>query len=93
MARVRISTTVDEARLARSRLLLDAPDSQLLDRALQALIDELEGVAEIRALESAPYEEDPDLAWEVSEGPPLPYDGAVPKEVLAKARARRRRRR
>jgi hypothetical protein len=90
MARVRISTTVDEARLAKSRRLLEVPDSRLIDRALQALIDELEGTAEVRALESAPYEDDPDLAWKVSEGPPLPYDGAVPKEVLAKARARRR---
>lgn len=92
MARVRISTTVDEARLAKSRRLLGAPDSQLMDRALQALIDELEGAAEVRALEAAPYEDDPELAWEVSEGPPLPYDGEVPKEVLAKARARRRHR-
>lgn len=92
MARVRISTTVDEAKLAKSRRLFDAPDSRLMDRALQALIHELEGAAEIRALEAAPYESDPELAWEVSEGPLLPYDGEVPKEVLAKAKARRRRR-
>jgi hypothetical protein len=92
MARVRISTTVDEERLTACRRLFHAPDSRLMDRALQALIDELEGAAEVRALEAHPYEEDPDLAWELSEGPPLPYDGDVPKQVLAKARARRRRR-
>lgn len=92
MARVRISTTVDEGKLAKSRRLFDGPDSRLMDRALQALIHELEGAAEVRALDAAPYESDPDLAWEVSEGPPLPYDGEVPKEVLAKAKARRRRR-
>lgn len=92
MSRVRISTTVDERRLAACRKLLGGPDSRLLDRALQALLDELEGEAERRALAEHPYETDPDLAFEVSEAPPLPYDGAVPKEVLAKARARRRRR-
>lgn len=92
MTRVRISTTVDEGLLAVCRGLLKASDSRLIDRALQALIDELEGAAELSALEAHPYEDDPDLAWTVSEGPPLPYDGEVPEEVLARARARRRRR-
>lgn len=92
MARVRISTTVDEERLAACRRLLNAPDSRLVDRALRALIDELEGAAELRALHEHPYEDDPDLAWTVSEGPALPYDGEVPKEVLARARALKRRR-
>ncbi len=92
MSRVRISTTVDEQRLTTCRKLLDEPDARLIDRALQALIDELEGAAEVRALLAEPYADDPDLAGTVSMGPPLPYDGAVPKEVLARARAKRKRR-
>ena len=93
MPRVRISTTVDRERLSACRKLLKGtPDSRLIDRALQALIDEHEAAAEIRALELHPYEDDPALAFEVGEGPALPYEGAVPKQVLAKARARRRRR-
>jgi hypothetical protein len=91
MNRVRISTTVDADRLAVCRRLVKAPDSRLIDRALQALIDQIEELGEVRALKAHPYEDDPDLAWEVGEGPALPYDGEVPKEVLARARARRRR--
>lgn len=92
MNRVRISTTVDGNRLEMCRRLLDASDSVIVDRALKALIDELEGAREIVALQAHPYEDDPDLAWEVSEGPALPYEGGIPKEVLARARAKRRRR-
>lgn len=92
MSRVRISTTVDEERLSTCRKLLREPDGRLIDRALQALIDDLEEAAELRALEKHPYEADPDLAWKVSDEPPLPYDGTVPKEVLARVRARRRQR-
>lgn len=92
MNRVRVSTTVDQERLNAARRLLREPDSRIIDRALKALINELEGEAEVRALQSHPYENDPDLAWEVSEEPALPYDGEVPKEVLARARSRRRRR-
>ena len=93
MSRVRISTTVDEGRLVAARSLLGGgPDSRLMDRALQALIDAEEAAAEIRALEEHPYEDDPDLAFEVGEGPALPYEGSVPRQVLAKARARRNRR-
>ena len=92
MKRVRLSTTVDAERLAKSRRLFKGPDSHLIDRALQALIEEMQGAAELRALEKYPYESDPELAWEVSEGPSLPYDGKVPKKVQALARARRRRR-
>lgn len=93
MARIRISTTVDAARLdACRRLLRRTPDSRLVDRALEALIHELEAEAELRALAAHPYEHDPDLAWQVSEGPPLPYDGDVPAEVLERARRRRTKR-
>lgn len=93
MPRVRISTTVDADRLAACRRLLRGPDSRLIDRALDALLAELEGRAELRALEEHPYEEDPELAWGVSDGPPLPYDAKVPDAVLARAKALRRKRR
>ena len=92
MKRVRVSTTVDGGRLAACRRLLRTSDSRLLDRALQALINELEAAAEIRALEEFPYDGDPELASIVSDAPVLPYDGDVPKEVLLRAKARRRRR-
>jgi len=41
------------------------------------------------ALESHPYEADPELAWEAPPGPDLPYEGAVPADVLRLARRRR----
>jgi hypothetical protein len=37
-----------------------------------------------------PYHEDADLAWEPPEGPSLPYDGEIPKDVQRLAAARRR---
>ena len=89
MSRVRISTTVDGDRLRRCRELLEVPDSQLVDAALRALYDSLVARAEIEALESMPYEDDPDLAWEAPLGPDLPYDGEVPDDVLELARRRR----
>jgi hypothetical protein len=93
MKRVRVSTTVDEPLLASARKLLrGVPDSRLIDRALQALIDSVEAAAEIRGLERFPYEDDPGLSFTGVGEPPLPYDDEVPKEVLAMARARRRRR-
>lgn len=92
MKRVRISTTVDAARLEACRRLVKEPDSALMDRALLALIDEIEGQNEIRAIEAHPYEDDPELAWDVGDFPIIPWHGEVPKEVLALARARRRRR-
>ncbi|HEX9774470.1 MAG TPA: hypothetical protein VGB83_02680 [Actinomycetota bacterium] len=90
MSRVRISTTVDAELLDRARELVSEPDSMLVDRALGALVDSVEAEAERTALEAFPYEDDPDLAWTASEGPALPYEGKVPEAVLAKARARRR---
>jgi hypothetical protein len=91
MVRVRISTTVDAQQLARVRQLTDAPDSRILDRALAALLEQLEAERELAALSAAPYEDDPDLAWTVPPGPDLPYDGQVPAEVLRLAARRRRR--
>lgn len=90
MPRTRISTTVDAIRLSKCRQLIDASDSELIDRALAALITQIEGDREIAALTAQPYEDDPELAWQVEDGPPMPYDGKVPKEVLDKAKARRR---
>lgn len=89
MSRVRISTTVDAGRLARSRQLLGVKDSELLDRALEALLEETARERERAALLRHPYEDDPDLDWEVASGPPLPYAGPVPAEVLALADERR----
>lgn len=92
MARVRISTTVDAQQLATVRQLMRAPDSRILDRALAALVAQLEAERELEALSAAPYEDDPDLAWTGTPGPDLPYDGSVPVEVLRLAARRRRRR-
>ncbi len=67
-----------------------ARDSQLLDRALAALIEMLRTEQELAALAEHPYETDPDLAWQAPPGPDLPYDGAGPDEVRATAEERRR---
>lgn len=90
MNRVRISTTVDGGRLTLCRRLLAAPDSQLMDRALQALVNELEAERELAALEAHPYREDPDLSWTAPAGASLPYEGSVPEDVLLMAETRRR---
>ncbi len=89
MNRVRISTTVDASRLAHARQLVGKPDSQLLDRALDALVDEVERAHELTALEAQPYEADPQLAWAAPPGPGLAYEGAVPADVLELAERRR----
>ncbi len=90
MSRVRVSTTVDAHRWATVRRLLDASSSQIVDRALAALIDQLEADHEQAVLTALPYEDDPDLAWVAPGGPSLPYDGDVPSEVLRLAEQRRR---
>jgi hypothetical protein len=71
--------------------MLGTSDSQILDRALAALIEQLEAEQELAALAALPYEDDPDLAWPAVPGPDLPYDGEVPVEVLRLAAKRRRR--
>lgn len=91
MSRVRISTTVDEGRLQRCRRLLGLRDSKLVDRALAALIEEVEATHEREALDAQPYDDDPELAWEAPPGPALPYDGEVPAAVTELAERRRRR--
>lgn len=88
MSRVRVSTTLDAQLVLRARQLTQLPDSKLLDRALLALLERLETERELAALERHPYHEDPDLSWEVPASP-LPYDGAIPAEVLALAERRR----
>ncbi|MGH8906279.1 MAG: hypothetical protein ACRD0K_07155 [Egibacteraceae bacterium] len=90
MTRVRISTTVDANRLAEARRRLGAADSEIIDRALTALIEQLEAERELAALTEFPYEDDPDLMWEAPRGPDLPYDGEVPADVLRLAAQRRR---
>lgn len=89
MSRTRISTTVDPERLARCRAALGVSDSELIDRALAALLRELVGAHERRALEAAPCEDDPELAWQAPPGPDLPYEGPVPEEVVRLAAQRR----
>ncbi|HSH59079.1 MAG TPA: hypothetical protein VK988_05440 [Acidimicrobiales bacterium] len=90
MSRVRLSTTVDAQQLATVRRMLGVPDSRILDRALKALIDQLEEAQELAALDALPYEDDPDLNWAPAPGPDVPYDGEVPAEVLRLAAERRR---
>lgn len=70
--------------------MLGEPDSRILDRALKALIDQVEEAQELAALTESPYEEDPDLNWEPAPGADLPYDGDVPADVLRMAARRRR---
>ena len=89
MRRVRISTTVDAAQLAACRRLLQESDSRIIDRALAALIEELEGGRELAVLEAHPYEDDADLTWIAPEGADLPYDGDIPADVLRLAAERR----
>ncbi|MGH8992678.1 MAG: hypothetical protein ACRDYV_18780 [Acidimicrobiia bacterium] len=88
---MRISTTVDAQRLATVRRLMPVTDSQIIDRALTALLEQLEAERELAALSAAPYESDPEVAWAAPTGPDLPYDGKVPAEVLRLAAKRRRR--
>ncbi|MDQ2754682.1 MAG: hypothetical protein M3R71_03945 [Actinomycetota bacterium] len=87
--RVRISTTTDADRLVELRRLLGVNDSTLVDRAIAALLDALEAESEQLALDSMPYEADPDLSWAVPRGPDLPYAGEVPEDVQRLARDRR----
>lgn len=89
MARVRISTTVDGERLEQARALVQATDSELIDRALKLLLDQVRSEREIAAIRALPYEEDPDLSWEAPPGPDLPYDGDIPADVRALAEQRR----
>ena len=92
MRRVRVSATVDGDRLRRVRELTGLRDSQLLDDALAALLQQLVTDHERAALSAQPYDEDPDLTWTAPPATALPYEGDVPAEVEALARTRRTRR-
>lgn len=92
MARVRVSTTVDQERLEAARRLADLAPSKLFDRALDALCREIEAQREAEILAEQPYEGDPDVAWQAPMGPHLPYEGSVPEDVLRLAARRRRER-
>lgn len=87
MGRVRISTTVDRERLERGRQLVGGSDSQLLDNALDALIE----VHEQAALRAHPYNDAPDLVMSTFDRSGPPYDGEVPEDVLRLADERRAR--
>ncbi len=87
--RTRISTTVDTDRLARARREFDLNDAQLVDRALEALLGEVDDAKERAALLAQPYDEDEALAWSVGPGESLPYDGDVPDHVQRLASERR----
>lgn len=89
MSRTRVSTTVDEERLARARELFDGPDSALLDRALELLVRRLDAQRERAALAAAPFEDDDELTWQAPPGPDLPYEGDIPDDVVELARERR----
>jgi len=69
--------------------MLDEPDSRILDRALAALIEVLEGTHEVAALTAHPYDDDAELSWAAPPVTALPYDGDVPADVAALAAARR----
>lgn len=93
MARTRISTTVDSERLDRARQIVGGRDSELLDRALAELVEHDEARREAAALTEAPYDDDdelrtgpPDIDWDAE----LPYEGAIPDNVVELARQRRR---
>jgi len=91
--RVRISTTVDAAQRAAARQRAGLPDSRLIDRALAALLDQLDAEMELAAIERDPYHGDDELDWAAPPVPSLPYDGDVPADVLAAVAARRAARR
>ncbi len=91
MRRARISTTVDAERLAKCRTMLRVVDSQIIDRALSALITDLEAELELAALTANPYDDDLEVAWVAAPGPDLPYEGRIPASVTRLAARRRRR--
>lgn len=89
MARMRISTTVDAEKWATARRLVAGAGSRVVDRALAALIEQVEREHERAVLTAEPYEADDDLSWQAPPGPGLPYDGAVPLDVRRLANRRR----
>jgi hypothetical protein len=93
MTRVRVSTTVDADLLGAARRRLGRPDSELLDRALLALLDVLEAEADAAGLARAPYDEDPELILPVATlDRGLDYEGEIPADVVQLAEERRARR-
>lgn len=92
MTRTRISTTVDTEQLQRARGVVGGRDSELFDQALAVLVEQDEVRRDHEALADAPYDEDDELqlgAPEIDWDAELPYDGAVPDEVVELARRRR----
>ncbi len=87
--RVRISTTIDGERLEAARLRSGRRDSELFDLALIALLDTLDQEDELRAIETQPYDRDPDLVLAVPQTFDERYDGAIPESVRLLAEERR----
>lgn len=96
--RTRISTTVDQERLTTARAQTGLADSELIDLALAALLEQSEREAEDRVLGERPLDLYSDLASELDNlptgwptpSPSLdPYDGEVPVDVLAMFTSRR----
>jgi hypothetical protein len=85
--RVRISTTVDEARLEQARVRSGQRDSEMFDAALAALLDQIDRETEFRALSVLPYESSE--FGSVAGVPAEPYDGPVPRRVQQLAVRRR----
>jgi hypothetical protein len=91
--RTRISTTVDPERLATARSQTGLLDSELIDLALAALIEQRERDAEDQAFSDQPFELDPDLTalptgWPPQSPPLDTYDEPVPSDVIALFAAR-----
>ncbi len=64
----------------------------MFDRALALFIESVEGAREREALRAMPYDADPDLAMppvDAAAYAALPYDGAIPEDVLRLAAERR----
>ncbi len=72
--------------------MLQTSDSKLVDRALAALVEEMEERQELHALEAQPYKMTRTWLGSLSRVRICPYDGDVPAEV-ARLAARRRSRR
>ena len=86
--RIRVSTTVDNERLTLARKQTGLPDSELIDLALEALLERAERDAEDLALGEHPYHRDSELiglpaGWPASAPPLDDYDDAVPADIVA----------
>lgn len=95
MTRIRISTTVDEEQLTRSRALVGGRDTDVLDAAFRALLEKHEAASDLVALNTWPYSADPEVEMPLSlsdDRDGLSYSGEVPTrihEIAERSRAQR----